>query len=200
LIQSLPGALPQLRTNVLEDLFFVTRQNQTWTGIGYFVRSNAAYSGQWEPVGTLYRFEMNNSTRQFQNPPSQQQSLFYSYRNTTTNLSKVLEGVVHFRVRTYDRSGFWINPDRTNFAPVIRNVTTSWSAVAPEDANYFFETNAVPAYVEVELGILEPQTLKRYRAIPVAAAQAQFLQSQAAHVHLFRQRVPVRNVDPTSYQ
>ena len=33
-----------------------------------------------------------------------------------------------------------------------------------------------------------------------AAAQYNFLTNQAAHVQIFRQRIPIRNVDPSVYQ
>ena len=62
------------------------------------------------------------------------------------------------------------------------------------------EVNAVPAVVEFEIGILEQQTYQHYKSIPTAAAQANYLEGQAGRVHLFRQRVAVRNVDATAYQ
>ena len=40
-LQSLAGNAAQ-RKNVMDDVFFLTRENQTWTGIGYFVRTNSA--------------------------------------------------------------------------------------------------------------------------------------------------------------
>src|ERR1051325_2127221 len=38
-VQPLPGT-PNARTNFLHDLFFVSKRNQDWVGIGYFVRAN----------------------------------------------------------------------------------------------------------------------------------------------------------------
>jgi hypothetical protein len=66
-------------------------------------------------------------------------------------------------------------------------------------------SNAVPAYVEIEMGILEPQILQRYRAIGngsalLQVAQRQYLSNHVAQVHIFRQRVPVRNFDYSVYQ
>jgi hypothetical protein len=59
----------------------------------------------------------------------------------------------------------------------------------------------MPAYVELELGILESQTYHSYKAIVSAnpAAAAAFLSNHVAQVHLFRQRVPIHNVDPSAY-
>jgi hypothetical protein len=71
-------------------------------------------------------------------------------------------------------------------------------ADAQQGACYFM-SNAVPAYVDVELGLLESQILGRYRSIQDPTAQRQYLTNHAAQVHLFRQRIPVRNLDSTAY-
>ena len=63
-----------------------------------------------------------------------------------------------------------------------------------------FGSNAVPAYVDFEVGILEPQVWEQYKSIPVAAAQQKFFFDQAAHEHLFRQRIAIRNADPSAYR
>jgi hypothetical protein len=54
--------------------------------------------------------------------------------------------------------------------------------------------------VDFELGILEQSAYDRYKSLPVYNAQTNYLAHQAGHVHLFRQRVSVRNVDPAAYQ
>jgi hypothetical protein len=209
-VQPLPGG-NQARANVLEDLFFLIRQNQTWTGIGYFVRTNAAFTGGWEPVGTLYRFETNASVMQFPYPATVQNSFFYGFKTVAllgavpppgVRVSKILDGVVHFRVRAYDINGIWINPNSFNNAStnVVFNSTLASSLNPPYEANYYFYSNAVPAFVEVEIGILEPQILEKYRSIPVYAEQLNYLTHQAGHVHVFRQRIAIRNVDQSAYQ
>ena len=68
-----------------------------------------------------------------------------------------------------------------------------------------FSANALPAYLEVEMGILEDRTLARYNAMtnsgvgPGTIAWA-YLLNHAAQVHIFRQRIPIRNVNPAGYQ
>lgn len=57
-----------------------------------------------------------------------------------------------------------------------------------------FFSNSLPAYIEMEFGMLEPETLAQYYTMlddenPNAA---KFLQRQIAKVHLFRQRIPIR--------
>jgi len=69
------------------------------------------------------------------------------------------------------------------------------------EVNYAFTSNAVPAYVEVELGILEDRTLQHYLGIPVIGlARQQYLAAHVGQVHLFRQRIPIHDVDLSAYQ
>src|SRR5664279_660008 len=106
-LQSLPGGKlaggNPFRTNVMQDLFFMIRQNQTWTGIGYFVRTNQnrnpALPGDIGAAGTLYRFETNNTVAQFIKNPGGMFAAFVKLRSGIAypNVSKVLDGVVHFR-------------------------------------------------------------------------------------------------------
>lgn len=186
LLQTLPGAAGVKRTNVISDAFFLTRENQTWTGIGYVVRPVT------NGIGTLYRFESSSTAAQ---QPDALFNLFFS--TATTNMSRLLDGVVHFKVRTFNPTGNWITTEiHTN--QVNSDIRFS-TFVSGEIGRYQFISNAVPASVELEIGILEDRTLRRARSIPDATAQRKYLQDQAGKVHIFRVRVPVRNVDSAAY-
>ena len=57
----------------------------------------------------------------------------------------------------------------------------------------YFVSNALPGYLELELGVLEPATFKQLQSLyPPSQAADAFLKKQAAKVHLFRQRIPIR--------
>ena len=75
------------------------------------------------------------------------------------------------------------------------------SLVADERGCIFY-SNKVPASVEIEMGVLEDKTLEHAESlIPVGnAAVINYLTNHVGQVHIFRQRVPIRNVDPTAYQ
>lgn len=201
--QTLPASsMP--RTNVLQNLFFMSRYNQTWNGIGYFVRTNSDFgvAGNMALVGTLYRFETNVPVSQFDGNGIRPYIAFLNATNRF-NISKILEGVVDFRVRCYDTQGFLL----TNGSDSIESnnfVTISNSFnIAPGEVEFYgFSNNIVPAYVELEMGVLEPAVLKRYNSIPDAApsiTRSNFLASHAGNVQLFRQRIAIRNVDPSAY-
>ena len=67
-----------------------------------------------------------------------------------------------------------------------------------------FWSNAVPACLEFELGVLEPSILARYNSMGAPGVRLKYLQDTnlevSTRIQLFRQRVPVRNVDPSAYQ
>jgi hypothetical protein len=224
LLQPLPGGdgLRQ-RTNVLCDVFFMFRQNQTWTGIGYFVRTNRlddpALPGGFGPVGTLFRFETNNSLSQFEQNPGALYAGFNLARNNLTvsnGVSRVLDGVIHFRIRPFDLSGWVLTNNPTyasnefawlNCPALVRTNLILNPFFFPESGEiglYSFFSNAVPASVEVELGMLEQRAYEQYKSLPTPIARYRYLTNELtgviSKVHVFRQNIPVRNVDPSAYR
>lgn len=202
-LQNLPGTTvwPK-RTNLLHDVFFVTRQNQELVAIGYFVRISDPKTGvlRLSPfgVGTLYRFQ-TNATALSGRSVTQMLDEFDQARNSEFRATRVADGVAHFLARAFETNGHWI----------VANVGTNISAyfnryqqdrVAGEIEVYEFRSNAVPAAVELELGILEDRAWQHYRALPTTLAQSNYLAGLAGRLHLFRQRIPIRNVDPVAYQ
>ena len=200
--QTLTGSTAS-RTNIMEDVFFITRQNQTWKGVGYFVRTNVLLAGGIATPGILYRFETNNSAADFARASTNLFGVFNRVRNPGSGLpapgktlpvgvSQILAGVMSFKVRAFDTNGFWITAGRANFV-AITNVNS------PEVILCAFYSNAVPAAVEVELGVLEDHALQRVQSLG-GLTQSNYLAQQAGKVHVFRQRFPIRNVDPSAYR
>lgn len=133
--------------------------------------------------------------------------------------NRVADGIVHLRVRVFAANGCLIVTNATPgvlygtngvFAILPRPLTGPFytnvldtnlygTVLDPEQSAAYFMGPAIPAYVEVELGILEPAVLKKYHSIPISAVQLQYLSNHVAQVHIFRQRVPVANVDLTAY-
>ena len=199
LLQELPGNPATLRrTNLLQDVFFLTKENQRWKGIGYMVFDPA--DGRWPAggVGTLYRYETNAYVSQ---PLWEVHSSYTNVWYTNRNVTRLLDGVVHFRVRAYDTNGVWVDRLRSS-ASNGTNVYVDYksSLMVDEPYSFSFYSNAVPGSVEIELGILEERALERAKSIGDANTRSNFLAQQAGKVHVFRWRVPVRNVDPLAYQ
>ena len=107
LVQSLTGS-GNLRTNVLESFFILTRQNLTWTGVGYVV--DTASTNYFNP---LYRFSASPNVRPL---PECSVTLYTNYlanivlpvSPTNSSLSHLMDGVVDLRLRAYDPNGVWM--------------------------------------------------------------------------------------------
>jgi prepilin-type N-terminal cleavage/methylation domain-containing protein len=229
LTQSLPGTAI-VRTNLLEDCFALQRQNQTWTGIGYCVRTNDSTGRLWLPesgpgqlgVGTLFRFSISTNVLMNNGVPYNPGLLYAVFQKACVPGSqeslaisnRICDGVIHFRLRAFATNGFPIyldNSSQARFqtnayntgASFVRGVTTTANYTRPDNwSALYFVSNAVPASVELELGILEQHVWERYNSIDAPLARLAYLRRDdiASRVHLFRQRVQIRNVDPLAYQ
>lgn len=184
------------RTNELQEFFFISRNNQYWNVIGYKINLN----GQSAGIGTLYRFSSNNIlANNSTNLPDFQFSFPTNDPSQSSSFSKVIDGVIDLRVMALDPNGVLL--ENTNSAGVISSNIYMTQAPAPGDQRFYrFRSNAVPAYVEVELGVLENRTLQRYYSMTNNLQVAgQYLTNHAGQVHIFRQRVPIRAVDLNAY-
>jgi hypothetical protein len=192
LFQELPPGTNR-RTNVVQRFFFLSRQKQDWVGTGYYVLPAYDNAG----VGALYRY--SSTARGF--AASLLSSNFWTALATGQISNRVADGIVHLRLRAFDPKGRLITPFvRTNDA--LAGVTNYWNVVLSDQIDGYYTSNAVPAAVELELGILESGAFERFKAIGSAnaVAQRQYLSNHTAQVHIFRQRIPIRNVDPSVYQ
>ena len=203
---NLPANAAAQRTNIVSRIFYLTHENQTWKGIGYYLVPDSTVSPGL-PLGVLDRFELSASAATFGRQPSLMISNFnramvgLSYQGT---VSRILDGVLSFNFRTYDTNGYWINPSGPPTPLGQIWIHSDWSPnfpipTYPMRVDYHFVSNAVPAYVEFELGVLEQGALDHYKSIPVWQVQSNYLWQQSGRVQVFRQRVSVRNVDRSAY-
>lgn len=202
------------RTNYLHNIFFYNNRTNAWQGIGY--RVIYVTNG----VGVLQRFETN----QFGYRPISNRLANAFVNEPVTNITfhHVADGVVHLSFVPYDHLGQRMGWDTTNRAPdryLTLRQRTSGAAEPASDTTDFraahvvlreafpqadlnlrytstfqFRSNAMPSYIEMELGILEPDTLLQFYTMvedqnPNAT---NFLARQISKVHLFRQRIPIR--------
>ncbi|MSU35816.1 MAG: prepilin-type N-terminal cleavage/methylation domain-containing protein [Pedosphaera sp.] len=147
-----------------------------------------------------------------------------------TNSSRLIDGVVLFRVsacdatgRIYDRYDDWFRTNEVLVAP--RFYEKQWALLQDQgvDLGYrraqsqadrtanatlystglngfpilLFEGPSLPAFLEVELAVLEPSTLETFRSLPSDQAglslRRDFLRRNAGKVQIFRQRIPLRS-------
>ena len=201
----------------MERLFFVTRYNQQWNAVGYRLIASDTQAG----VGTLYRYSSNNIAI------SNLVSSGFTFSNFFTDVpvppasfSRVVDGVVDFRIRAYDRNGLLIPTPITFFnggsvgnapnitsgivtlppGPAYLTTNIGYFLQSTGDYNYVFCNIAVPAYVEVELGILESPTLAKLQSFTNSPTSYwNYLTNHTGQVHIFRQRVTIPAVDSAAY-
>lgn len=157
--------------NDLEAFFLLIQENVDWKGIGYFV--NPAENG----IGTLYRFQTNSTV---EGTPD----FFDAFQTEVTllpnspSMHRVAEGVVHLEMHVYDADGA-----RSTNGPGIQ-VANNTAA---------FTSNALPAFVEVEFAVVEPNLIERMRNMSSDVARG-FLEDErrSGQVHIFRQRIPIQ--------
>ena len=203
LVQSLPGSGASW-TNYLNYIFLLGRQNTKWIGIGYVVDSTNI-----TPLYPLYRFYAETNLAA---PPLVLFNNFIIAVNNGqwTNMSHVLDGVVHLVVRADNPNGYAMtNTYQLNAGRSVTNKNVQfYPPVWPGGAvGFYFYSNTVPAVVELQVGILEDRPLARAESFPPlptypyqSTAQVNYLQQQSGHVHVFRQQVTIPNLDPTAYQ
>ena len=208
------------------------RQNQTWIGIGYCVRTNDTNGALWYPQtraagqdGRRHPLPLlgNLLTQRpsVQNGLAQDPSQLYAAtsRNAcqpgSANTSPTGSATASFTSTsgplppTASRcSATASTPTRVSApirSPRLQPVRQTWRSQPRVPDNWPASTSAatpLPAAVEMELGLLEQHAWERYNSIGSAAARLAYLQREdiSSRVHLFRQRIPIRNVDPLAYQ
>ena len=214
-LEGLDKSSGTLLLTALQDVFFVTRQNDTWTAIGYWVGPvNTNQVGQPISVGRLYRFsyETNGAAFAYTNLYAR-----FDGPSRVRDSQLVMDGVIHLRAVAYDFAGnrLVVNPTRDD-PPESREAEDTLNRVYPNFASrswyldprdpgtgnrtaYRFRQVTFPAFpatLELELGVLEPQVVTRAASIPNVDASRAFLARQAGSVHFFRHRIPLRNAPP----
>ncbi|HEV2692363.1 MAG TPA: prepilin-type N-terminal cleavage/methylation domain-containing protein [Verrucomicrobiae bacterium] len=198
LSQSLPGSSGN-RVNLLQYFFILGRENNQWTGTGYVVDTTSA-----SPLYPLYRYHQQVGIT---NAPRLLFTNFLAQVNNGnwTNMSHLVDGVVHLVVRPYDLNGVWLTNGYTSTAAVPPGVFTYGPYQG--EVNIDFAGATIPASVEVQMGVVEDRILARAESLPnnLPAAppndrRSLYLFNQSGAVHLFRQHVNILNVDRSVYQ
>jgi len=181
----------EYRTNVLQEVYFLSHFNRQWTGTGYRVLASNLKSQAFNQfaligVGTLARYSTN-----IHDSDLARSNLFGLVMDprpvNLANYQRLVDGVVHFRVRAYDGRGLPLTYLTNNYVGVnmLNDNNTG-------ETQYTFTNVGAPAYLELEMGVLEPHVLERLKSFPTLAAATNFLAKQTGKIHLFHQRVPIR--------
>jgi type II secretory pathway pseudopilin PulG len=188
-----------IRTNLLENIFILGKENingvPSWVGTGYSVSTNLA-DGTLYP---LYRFYLVTNAMSGSQGLVSMYAQFETFNYTNSSQwSHLMDGVVDLTARPYDTNGIWIT---NGYADPLtyheQNVYSLGSTLGV--SQFLFCSNAVPASVQIEMGTLEDRALQHAESV-TGVNQSNYLSSDIGQVHIFRQRVWIRNLDPTAYQ
>lgn len=179
------------RTNVLSEVYLLSRVGERFVGTSYRVINVA------NGIGTLARYSRELPVR------------LMTYGHLSSNVltapassyAQLADGVIHFRLQAYDGDGAEMSYDATNrytnrlqYPNLLLGTNTFlFRDRSPTETTFLFVSNTLPTYVELELGLLEAKTYEQFKAFAAGSVQAQrFLSNHAAQVHLFRQRIAIR--------
>jgi len=193
------GGSGETREYRLQDLTFLSFRAQTndeWVGTIYTI-PNAALG-----VGTLYVYSTNFPLDPSSFPWVSISNLYRTLQNPPlTAYHRVADGIVHLKLLAYDANGLLYS---NSFGNAFGGLTLFNSGnVGQNDFDYYF-TNYLPAYLDVELGVLDPRAVAQFRARlanpnlsllanPLAWS---YLTNHVGTTHLFNQRIPIRNAPP----
>ncbi len=194
LVQPLTGGTVS-RTNLLQQVFMLNRYNLQWWGVGYAVAANSS-----DGLFALYRMVYPVTTNGIgTNNPAAIYSAFTNFFASPTNGgSHLVNGVVNFTVRAFDKNGFGIKGAYAGFTPSASNRAAIFSIWGGE-AGLVLYSNVVPAAVELNLAVVEDRALARAESFPTFSGRTNYLSQQSGAVHVFRQRVIIPNVDRMAY-
>lgn len=184
LIQNVPGNSKLQRTNELQSFCFVVPSKES-TGYKAIFYDFQKTSIQNRRIGSLYRSERTFPLWRATNDLASLQADFiawrYSAERNTNDFTKLLDGVIHMSFQPYEV---------TNGYPVL-----------PQTAGYprgFYFANGrsaplhyVPGAIEIELGLLDSDTLKRVKSISSDSAIESYISDRSGNVQLFRQRITI---------
>jgi hypothetical protein len=198
---------------VLQEFFLLSPVGKHWTQIAYMVLPYRVGNDE-RPVGTLYRIALSNHVADMRSNSlwgavvngQRINTTYFLERNklllnrTNDLFQRVSDGVVHLRLRAYTTNGMAIwrsDPWASN--PSTNNVYANRDPLSgprlpddPYEIQYAFLDDAVPAYLELELGVLEPQAFEQIKSMPNPGMAYRHLTNQAGRVHVFHQRIPIR--------
>jgi hypothetical protein len=193
-VQIADGSTVPFRTNQLQMIFMLVHTNLQWVGVGYAV-SNAGGG-----AGTLYRYQAST------NDPLTFASFWPIYTNFTLNASngvfnpayfhRVTDGVVHLKIRAYDQTGNEPLLEQQNdfnpYGDALSYPASGYFYTLGTGQSNYVSSAALPASVQLEVGVLEPDAYEQLRALPhIANAQNNFMAKAGGKIQIYRQNIPI---------
>jgi len=161
----------------LQNIYFIRRINDRWIGESYQV------SNDFPGVASLYRLSVS-VTGQTQVAWLAANIQAWRVEDKKMPFEKIADGIIHLRAIPFDNQGLPLLPDPgiTNGANVIFH--------SGPNTGYEFLNDGLPNSVEIELAVLEPNTLEQVRA---RNGNLSYINRQADRIHFFKRRIQLPN-------
>ena len=206
---------------IQQEVLFFQEFNDLIKAVGYRVIPDRRAPGiDFEEADDLirvvrvFRFETNVPRNALRFQPSQtwsaiitaflQDPLQIQQNDNTASVSyqfqEVLGGVVHFRVIPQYQNGRVWDKDLEEFYYQNRDPSLprdiEVDSTEPRGGaafTYAFSEDALPAYVELEIGVMEPAILEEWRSIAEVnmAGASDLIRDEASKIHMFRRRMAI---------
>lgn len=165
----------------------------------------------------LYPYQQNDLLQNFwniyQRVKSESDFIAFNVNNKREKIERravafpLIDGVVHFKMQPMDSRGhpmhYWTNNPTAELVGKQSHYRYGSIVLKPDDAaglygeigavaktRSAFYDDALPTYVELEIGILDPSTLEKVKSMEENPELVKdFLRQQAGNVHLFRRMV-----------
>lgn len=152
-----------INSNRLTEVFVTWPESLTWHGVAFRPEDDG------KGLATLYRGQKSTNYVDLV-PPAMNNFLYTQFDAGKFAWYRVAQGIVHFHVRPLDTNGLPYN----------------WNG------NSIQFTNDIPQFLELELGIAEPELIEQVKGMPNDTVAREYLQKQAGRIHMFRQQIPIR--------
>ena len=176
------------RTNQLQEIFVLVQTNARWLGVGYAVSNSAP------GVGTLYRFCISTNAPLTTNWLFDRFNFAVGTQTFGSNFDRVADGVVHLKIRAFDQFGNE-NGQEQGLDYAMSRPFYEFGYPAPGYSNllgFLVPPADLPATIQLEVGVLEPEAFEQLRALPLnSAAQKNFLGNAVGKVQIYRQNIPI---------
>ncbi len=180
------------QTEYLQSFFFL-KYDGNWNALGYRVLHSTVHTQSLDQVdnilvGALYNFQTNFPEIYTNEHLDTFHGVPLNMINDKT-MRRIVDGVVHFKISFYDQRGM----------PFTNNIDLGWAVTnhltVAGMTNVDLSGAALPAVVDLELGILEPQALQQVRPLIADGNYTgvrNYLSNHCGKIHIFRRQIPIR--------
>jgi len=189
-------------TNVLQDLYMVSRDGDRWDLSIYRILRNSPAQG----VGTLYRFQTNYAAFDVvdgdnlpidlsplisdSNPFRWPDNIFME------QASRMVDGIVRLNLISSDNDGRPLYTTNSPPAAAFEDAIYAIGDPSSGQHRFQFSGDTLPAAVDLEFFVLEPDRINEFKAQSGDIAKGLYLNNHVGSVQMFRTRIPIRKDVP----